>query len=500
MLPRPTATEKPRRFRDAPWTADDPHRVALEQDLSPDDLEEARTIERLVATLDLQPLWDSYAGTGSPAYSPALLLTLVLYETRRGRHRPTEWFDDSRRDVVVRWLLRGLRPSRAVLYRCRDHIAGCLDAWNQQVLRGARRAGVRTDGPAAIDGTFVAACASRHRRLNGKALERQEQRAQTATERIENHRARAILTQRIAHHQATQTRRAKDERRTADRVVISPSEPEAVFGKDKAKTVRPLYDIQVVVAVDTSLVLAADAFATTSDVGLIGTMLDQAEWFTGQRPAVVVADTSYSTVADLVTCDQRGVQLYAPLRGEPVAPAKAKASSPDRGPSRWEFVWDPVAQTYRCPAGQAMQRVGSYTEARSGGQEVRLCRYRCPAATCDPCPLAAWCGAKPGRGRSIKRSEHEPLVAALRVRMSAPEGRSTYGKRKRVERVFGDWKENRGWVRLRRRGLSGARSEARLMMLVHNGVIVAQAQAARASPPVVPEEAGSSGEEVTQAA
>ena len=84
--------------------------------------------------------------------------------------------------------------------------------------------------------------------------------------------------------------------------------------------------------------------------------------------------------------------------------------------------------------------------------------------------------------------------------MGTAEGRSTYAKRKRVERVFGDWKENRGWVRLRRRGLSGARWEARLMMLVHNGMIVQKAIAARDRRPAAAEEANAASEEMTQAA
>lgn len=495
MLPPGTTAEKPGRFLPTPWTADDPRRLALEQGLLPEDLEEARTIESLVATLDLHPLWDSYAGTGSLAYPPELLLTLVLYQTRRGRHRPKQWFDDSRRDAVVRWLLRGLQPSLAVLYRCRDHLAGCLDAWNQQVLKQARRDAVLTDGPVAADGTLIAAAASRHRRVNLKGLQRRQQRAQDNTERIQLHQAQVILDQRIAHHQATQPRRAKADRKPIERVVISPGEPETVIGKDKTKAVRPLYNVQIVIVVDTGLVLACDVFATTSDVGLIGTMLDQAQQFSGWEPGVLVADTSYSTVADVVICDAAGVRLYAPVRGEPVSAAASPSAA-----ARLEFPWDEAAQTYRCPAGQVMKRVRSFKEQRSGGQEVEMSQYRCPAAVCDACPLQARCGAKAGRGRMIKRSAHEPLVAALRSRMRTAEGRTTYGQRKRVERVFGDWKENRGWVRLRRRGLTGARYEARLMMLVHNGMIVLKTLAARARPSVAPEEADSSGDETTQAA
>src|SRR5262249_13440550 len=45
--------------------------------------------------LDFSALWGLYAGFGSAAYPPHLLLAVVLYETQRGLHSPAVWYRDS---------------------------------------------------------------------------------------------------------------------------------------------------------------------------------------------------------------------------------------------------------------------------------------------------------------------------------------------------------------------------------------------------------------------
>jgi hypothetical protein len=101
-----------------------------------------------------------------------LLLAFVLYEIHRKRRSPAEWFADLKdQSLPVRWLLRGLRPSRAVLYRFLDHLPPDLvDSLNQQILLLAVAESHTTAHNGAVDGTFTAACCSRHRLLNDKTL------------------------------------------------------------------------------------------------------------------------------------------------------------------------------------------------------------------------------------------------------------------------------------------------------------------------------------------
>ena len=108
---RPARDTRPGRFAAPPWADDHPRRLDLDLRLAPDHL--ARQVDQAVAALDLSALYDAYAGTGSLACRPDLLLRGALYEVRRGRHSPADWWRDARENEPARWLLRGLTPSRS---------------------------------------------------------------------------------------------------------------------------------------------------------------------------------------------------------------------------------------------------------------------------------------------------------------------------------------------------------------------------------------------------
>lgn len=61
------------------------------------------------------------------------------------------------------------------------------------------------------------------------------------------------------------------------------------------------------------------------------------------------------------------------------------------------------------------------------------------------------------------------VLEAMEHRLRTPQGAATYAQRSHtVEPVFGNGKENRGWRRFRRRGLTAARSEWALITTSHN--------------------------------
>ena len=98
------------RFASPPWTADSPEWQLLDRKIPADHL--ARRIDRAVARLDLTPLFDSYAGTGSKPHRPDLLLKIVLYELQQGEPSPAQWAEDARWHEVVQWLGCGIQPAR----------------------------------------------------------------------------------------------------------------------------------------------------------------------------------------------------------------------------------------------------------------------------------------------------------------------------------------------------------------------------------------------------
>ncbi len=321
VCPRP-------RFAFSPWQDLDPRRLELEQRLAPDHL--ARRLDVAVDRLDLSAFRDDYGRTGSPAYAPALLLKVILYETREGRHSPASWRRSARSSEPVRWLLRGGEPSRSCWYAFRDRIAPYLEDWNRQVLAQAVAQGRTPAQRGALDGTTIAADASRRRLLDeatlqrrGEELRRAKAAAPAAAERPgwmaptpEGRRRQeerlGRTRERLDELQRRNAGKRSSKRKKRERIVVSPSDPEAALGRDKEGVFRPLYNVQIVDDLDSPLILAYEVFAQPNDAGLLGPMLARLREALGRPLRTLLADSAYAGGADLAAAAAAGATVYAP--------------------------------------------------------------------------------------------------------------------------------------------------------------------------------------------
>ena len=162
--------DKGPRWAQPPWTQATPPWMAMATALPPDHL--ARHIDHVVDMIDLTALYQTYTGRGSAPHPPDVLLKVVLYEMRCGRHRPAQWAHDLMDSLAVRWLARGLRVSRSRWYAFRERLGPLLDHWHQHVIQLALTHGLTDASRSALDGSTVAAQASRHRLLNAATLDK----------------------------------------------------------------------------------------------------------------------------------------------------------------------------------------------------------------------------------------------------------------------------------------------------------------------------------------
>jgi transposase len=471
----------PGRFRTPPWHDDHPAKLDLEQRLAPDHL--ARALDLLVRRLDLTALRAAYRGTGSAAHPPDRLLAVALDELRRGRHRPAQWHTDARACEPVRWLLRGAGVARSCWYAFRDRVAPLLPALNAQVLALAQAAGLTAATRGALDGTLVAANASRHKLATPAAVAKRAEQlaaavaagapagaapagaapawlAKSPAGRQQQQRRLELARQRQQQRQQQEQQKWPSKRKDPEAVVVSLSDPDAAAGRDKEKVFRPLYNVQIREDLDSPFVLAYDVFAQQNDAGLVGPLLAGAAQQLGHGLEVLLADGSYAGGADLAAAAAAGVTVYAPVPGDGVA-------QPRQIPKR-AFTWLAGEQAYVCPEGHRLEFEESWREKRAGGG-VRVWRYRCRPEHCLGCPQQARCTRTPAKGRAVTRQEHEELIEALRARMATAEAQALYRRRgQTVERVNADWKEHRQLRRFSGRGLARVRAEVGLLVLAHN--------------------------------
>lgn len=290
------------RFAEPPWNEQSAPWRQIDAQLPPAHL--AREIRQAMPRLDLTALYDSYAGRGKTPHRPDLMLAMVLFELQRGQRKPSQWFQDTHENCALWWLGFGIRPSRSCWYEFRERTAAFVDAMNAHVLQQAVDEDLTRVERGALDGSAVAAKASRRRLLNAERLQQRLHHleaarhddahgetpaevpawmAKTPRSRPAQHERYCQAQEHLAALQAAHQHYSPSERREPDKIVVSTGDPEAALGVDKDHVFRPLYTLQTIRDVDALFILSYDVFAQATDAGTLPLMLERTEQLTGRR-------------------------------------------------------------------------------------------------------------------------------------------------------------------------------------------------------------------------
>lgn len=515
-------------FAEPPWNTESPRWLALDSELDPN--HPVREIARLTdAELKLDALTHTYSGRGTRPHRPDLLFKLAIYEHTLGRVQPIQWKKDLEENKPVQWLVFGLRPSQTTLYEFRDRAAPFLQDLNRQVIQTAIDEG-HTDGSCgALDGTTVAANATRHRMVNLatvetrlEALEREIAEAEGIEERqtpesspgndgapstpvAENdtkppswkaktirgkkrqrdryRRAQTVLN---ARH-TSNARRRKDKRKDDAKIKVAPGDPLAPFGLDKQKTYRPLYNIQTVSDVQTDLVLAYATTRTVTDNGQLLPMIERTMESTGRPMKEILVDSGYPSGAELAQCAEKGVTVYAPWNENAFTETKRAKGGAKRRIPKDRFTFDPSIPGYRCPEGKELTYRERKTKQKADGRYFTVEIYKANPADCAACPLKGACVQGRSGARTVRRQENEEAIEDLQNRMKTPEAKARYAQRCcTIERRFADLRTHRGLQRFSGQTPERADAQVGFTILAHNLRTLAKLRTRRSEQPAPP--------------
>ena len=484
-----SVADKRDRFATPPWTTDSEEWQALDQHLPPDHL--ARRIAEAVERLDRSRLGDSYRGVGKRALRPDRLLKAVLYEMHSKRPSPAQWTKDVRASEPVRWLLFGLEPSRARWYDFRDRRAPFGDDWNAQVLQQALAQEMTSASRASLDRSSVAANASRRRLLNEERLPKRPQGidehwrsarcgepvaekpgwlAKTVAGLLEQQRRYAHAAEVMRQRQEANAQRRSSKRKPADKVVVSPADPEAARARDKENVFRPLSTVQLLRDLDSPLLFAYDVLAPNNDNSVLRPLIERRVDHVGVKPKDVLVDAGYVSVRHLEFCSLADITLYGPCQENDLSVPRDKKRQSNQHTElpKSSFTWLAEEQTYPCPEGHRLEFTKTQTQQRAD-HKITLALYPCPPGHCQACPRPSACTRTPEKGRTVSRMENEELLDALRQRLQTPAAQVLYKQRSRtVELNFADLKEHRGLRRFHCRGQDRVTAEVGSLVLTHN--------------------------------
>jgi len=437
----------------------------------PDDLvprdHPVRVIDAFVDALDLGELGFSKVeaeATGRPPYLPGHLLKLYIYgylnQVRSSRRLERE----ARRNLEVLWLIERVAPSfktiadfrkdhpKSIVGVCRSFIAFC----REQALFGGELL--------AIDGTKIAAVASRKKVITPKKLAEQiaaldrkigehlkamdeadEQEGDTPADRVDVTAAVEELQKRRADIQ--RQAEAMKEQDLSQQVI---GERDARLMRTANHGHQVAYNAQIAVDAAHHLIVAFDLTNEGNDYRLLHPMAEQGKQVLEVESLTVVADTGYSNGEHGERCERTQIAAIVP-RARTVNPEGKQYFGRD------SFSYDAQSDSYQCPAGATLS-VGkvSYTQAKKeywNGQACKECALK------PQCTTAA--------KRTIVRSFHEDAREAMH-RRAMSDRKWMKLRQSLVEHPFGTMKWMMGCPRFLVRGLVKAKSELALGVLCYN--------------------------------
>ena len=187
-------------------------------------------------------------------------------------------------------------------------------------------------------------------------------------------------------------------------------------------------------------------------------LVDQHQQNTECAVKTVVADSQYGTNENFRACQGRGIRSHM---------ADLQARHQNTGTRKdifrpEDFVYDPQADTYTCPAGQTLTR-------RKHKKKREAYEYACSTATCRDCPLRSQCTKAKGTARTIKRHYEQETIDAARIESHSAAAKKDRRRRKwLMEGSFADSANNHGFKRARWRRLWRQEIQDYLIATVQN--------------------------------
>jgi len=424
-----------------------------------------RVIDAFVETLDLAALGFSRVAAeemGRPPYAPGDLLKLYVYgylhRVRSSRRLEAE----TQRNVQVMWLINRLTPAFKTIADFRKDHTGAIVGVCRAFIRFCREQSLFGAELLAIDGTKIAAVASRKQVITPKRIEKMNAAIdrkiadylasmdEADQEEPGAAGAPADVAAAIEALKAQKARLQGQARDLADRGL-----KQLVVTEPEAKLMRTphghavAYNAQIAVDAEHKLIVAFELTNEGNDQQQLHPMAMQSKMAVGADEVTAVADTGYSNGEHGALCEQEGITAIVP-RAETVNPHGEQYFSRDK------FTYDPASDSWRCPAGATLSRYKtSHTQKKK--------EYTTEA--CGSCPLKPQC-TKAAR-RVIVRDFYEDAREAMHRRATDDPAWMKH-RREMAEHPFGTMKWLMAHPRFLVRGLRKAKAELALGVLSYN--------------------------------
>jgi transposase len=407
-------------------------------------------LRKIDAVLDLSwlrgELKTHYSDIGRPSICPELMIRMLLvgycYSIRSERRLCQE----VEMNLAYRWFCRlGLEdrvPDHSTFSvnrhgRFRD--SDILRTVFEDVVCGCMAAGLVGGEGFAVDASVIEANASRFQRVEGSEVDwTPEQRARRPVSEY-------LVALESENPPINPAQKPK---------AMSPTDPSAAWTTRGRHKVMFGYSLNYLIDMENAVILDVEATPTriSKEVDAAETMVERVEERFALKPDHVAGDVAYGTGEMLGWLVAQEIDPHIPVWDQSEVASKGKFT-------RSDFVYDKARDLYICPGGKELRTSGTVHDGTT-------IKYIAKRSDCASCPLKPQCTT--GRERRLSRDVNQEARDYTQALMQSEAYGASSTDRKKIERLFGEAKHILSLVRLRLRGLSGARDEFLLTATVQN--------------------------------
>jgi len=416
------------------------------EEMVPDD----HLLRRIEAVLELSWLRSElapyYSHTGCPSVDPELLIRMLIvgycYSIRSERRLCQE----VKVNLAYRWFCRldledkvPHHSTFSVNRHGRFRASDILRKVFEEVVCGCMTAGLVGGEGFAVDASVIEADASRFQRVKGAEVDWTD--AQRASRPVSEY----LVALESENPPTNPQQKPK---------AMSPSDPAAAWTTRGRHKVMFGYSLNYLIDMENAVILDVEATPTriSKEVDATETMIDRTEDRFGLKPDHVAGDVAYGTGETLGWLVARNIDPHIPVWDR-------SAVAPEGKFTRADFAYDKERDLYICPGGKKLKTSGTVHDGAT-------IKYIAKRSDCASCPLKPRCTS--GRERRVQRDVNQEARDYTQSLMRTEVYEVASIQRKKIERLFGEAKSILSMVRLRLRGLNGARDEFLLTATVQN--------------------------------
>jgi hypothetical protein len=235
---------------------------------------------------------------------------------------------------------------------------------------------------------------------------------------------------------------------------MSPTDPAAAWTTRGRHKVMFGYSLNYLIDMENAVILDVEATPTriSKEVDAAETMVERVEERFALKPDHVAGDVAYGTGEMLGWLVAQEIDPHIPVWDRSEVASKGKFT-------RSDFIYDKARDLYICPGGKELKTSGTVHDGTT-------IKYIAKRSDCAICPLKPQCTT--GRERRLSRDVNQEARDYTQALMQSEAYGVSSTDRKKIERLFGEAKHILSLVRLRLRGLTGARDEFLMAATVQN--------------------------------